>query len=107
VQPEPIGGYYQLESTTVGPTFDNTLLARRIIYPSLAKRQGKEGIVVLRLFISTSGDIEDIWIVDDPGYGFTEAALAAFEGMQVEPASIKGRPVPVTLLFPVRFTLRN
>ncbi|HCG63251.1 MAG TPA: energy transducer TonB, partial [Sphaerochaeta sp.] len=105
--PEPIGGYYPLESTTVGPTFDSTLLAKRIIYPSLAKRQGKEGVVVLRLFISSSGDVEDIWIVDDPGYGFGEAAQAAFQGMQVAPASIEGKPIAVTLLFPVRFTLRN
>ncbi len=107
VRPEPIGGYYPLESTTVGPTFDSTLLAKRIIYPSLAKRQGKEGVVVLRLFISSSGDVEDIWIVDDPGYGFGEAAQAAFQGMQVAPASIEGKPIAVTLLFPVRFTLRN
>lgn len=97
--------YHSLDEVTTAPGFDRALLASRIVYPDLAKRQGKEGLVMLRLFISSYGQVERVIVEQDPGYGFAEAAVRAFRGLTGKPAMKQGEAVAVTLLYPVRFTL--
>jgi len=104
--PSLVDGYYEATSTDQGPSFNRTSLASRIRYPELAKRQGIEGLVMLQLFISSSGKVERIEVEEDPGYGLADAAVRAFTGLQGEPAVLGGKAVPVTLRYPVRFTLK-
>lgn len=99
--------YYTINTVTIRPQFNRSLLASKIVYPNLAKRQGKEGTVVLRLFIDVKGNIERIVVEEDPGYGFAEAAIKAFSNIQTTPAVLGSKPVPVTLLYPIRFTLQD
>ena len=105
-QPSLVEGYHEATSVDQGPSFDRGVLASRIKYPALAKRQGIEGLVLLRLYISASGKVERIEVEEDPGYGLAQAALRAFTGLQGEPAVLKGKAVPVTLRYPVRFSLK-
>lgn len=104
--PSLIDGYVEESSVEKGPLFDRALLASRITYPPLARRQGIEGLVVLRLFIAETGKVERIVVEEDPGYGLAEAAVKAFTGLQGTPAIMGGKAVPVTLRYPVRFNLR-
>lgn len=104
--PMLIDGYYPVESVTLAPVFDRALLAARIVYPPLAKRQRKEGLVIVRLFIAESGLVERIVVEEDPGYGLAEAAIAAFTSFKTSPALYKDTPVAVTLRYPIRFTLQ-
>lgn len=104
--PSLVDGYYEATGVDRGPSFNRTALASRIRYPSLAKRQGIEGLVLLRLFISASGKVERIEVEEDPGYGLAQAAVKAFTGLQGEPALLRGKAVPVTLRYPVRFSLQ-
>lgn len=104
--PSLVDGYYEATKTDQAPSFDRTSLTSRIRYPALAKRQGIEGLVMLRLFISASGKVERIEVEEDPGYGLAEAAVKAFTGLQGEPAVLGGKAVPVTLRYPVRFSLK-
>ncbi len=93
---------------TTRPQFNLSLLTSRIVYPRKARRQGKEGTVLLRLFIDEKkGNIERIIVEEDPGFGFAEAAIAAFSNFQTTPAIRETSPVPVTLLYPIRFSLQN
>ena len=101
-----IDGYYLIETATQPPLFDRALLAERIQYPPMARRQRREGLVILRLFILENGVIERVVIEEDPGYGFAQAAEAAFAEMIVSPALLDGIPIPVTLTYPIRFTLQ-
>lgn len=78
----------------------------RIVYPPLALRQGIEGVVYLQLFIDQMGVIRQVDIIQDPGYGFGEAARNAILGTQCLPAKSNGVPVAVAFRFPLRFTLR-
>ncbi len=103
--PSLIDGYYEATGVDRGPSFNRTALASKITYPPLAKRQGVEGLVMLRLFISVSGKVERIEVEEDPGYGMAQAAVKAFTGLQGEPAILGGKAVPVTLRYPVRFSL--
>jgi len=109
VSPDPlpslVDGYHQAANVDQGPSFDRAALASRISYPNLAKRQGMEGLVMLRLYIGSSGKVERVEVEEDPGYGLAQAAIRAFTGLQGKPAVHGGKAVPVTLRYPVRFSL--
>lgn len=105
-KPTLIDGYYAVESVTTAPVFDRALLASRIVYPPLAKRQRKEGLVILSLFIAESGIVERVVVEEDPGYGLSEAAVAAFTSFQASPALYNNEAVAVTLRYPIRYALR-
>jgi len=76
------------------------------IYPSLAKRRGQEGVVLLRLSISATGHVTRLELLEDPGFGFAEAAQTAIRNSSFTPALHNGKPIAVRAVLPVRFTLR-
>jgi protein TonB len=75
------------------------------VYPSHAKRRGKEGTVLLRLSISESGKLTHVEIIEDPGHGLSEAALEAVRSSSFSPAHHNGKPVAVQATLPIRFKL--
>ncbi|SJZ70374.1 outer membrane transport energization protein TonB [Trichlorobacter thiogenes] len=86
-----------------GPAFRNRV---QPVYPSLARRRGKEGVVVLRLSINETGHLTRLEVLEDPGYGFAEAAQEAVRGSSFTPAHHNGKPVAVLATLPIRFNLR-
>lgn len=76
------------------------------LYPTLANKQKIEGVVILELYIDQYGNIRDIKILKEPGYGLGDAAVKAFEGLKVAPALANGTPVAVRFRYPVRFKLK-
>lgn len=74
-------------------------------YPRLARRFGKEGKVVLRLFIDEHGRLLNVEIVEKAGYGFDEAVVDAVKASIFQPAKLNGHPVACKALLPVRFKL--
>ena len=74
-------------------------------YPRLARRFGKEGKVVLRLFIDEHGRLLNVEIVEKAGYGFDEAAIEAVKASAFRPAKLNGISVACKALLPVRFKL--
>jgi periplasmic protein TonB len=88
------------------PQIPTEEIRRRVVYPTLANRQGIEGVVYLELFIDEEGRVQRIEILREPGFGLGAAAAAAFEGVTVEPAEANGRAVAVRFRYPVRFELR-
>ena len=81
-------------------------LNSRKVYPPLANKQGIEGTVFLELYIDQNGNIRNIVILKDPGYGFGEAAVKALKGLKCIPAKTNGVPVAVRIRYPVRFKLK-
>jgi protein TonB len=76
-------------------------------YPLLARRMGKEGKAVLRLFISERGEVLRIEIVEDTGYGFAEAAKEAVKKSSFAAARRNGVAVAARALLTVRFALQS
>jgi len=76
------------------------------VYPSLARRRGKEGVVVLKLSISETGHLTHVELIEDPGHGFAEAAIEAVRSSSFSPAHYNGKPVAMQATLPIRFTLR-
>jgi len=76
------------------------------VYPSLARRLGKEGKVLLRLTIDENGNLVNVEVIEDSGYGFADAAIAAVKKSTFIPPIFNGRTIRAKALLPVKFTLR-
>lgn len=88
------------------PVVPGKRILKRIEYPVEAYKNSIEGVVYLELFIDAKGIIKKIKVLKDPGHGFAEAALKAFDGIVCQPALVNGEAVPVRFRYPVRFSLR-
>lgn len=104
-EPEPFKEYVPQHKISKAPAFPAKKVLSRLSYPQMAKKQGIEGVVVLELFIDPKGKVVKINVLKDPGYGFAEAAVAAFNGIDCVPALINGKPCAVRYRYPVRFKL--
>lgn len=76
------------------------------VYPLLARRLGKEGKVLLKLLIDTTGKLQNIEVVEYAGFGFTEAAIEAVKKSTYAPGYRNGERVAMKALLPVRFQLQ-
>jgi periplasmic protein TonB len=77
------------------------------VYPAAARRMGREGKVVLRLFIDEAGKLLDVEVVESSGFEFTRSAVEAVKKSTYQPALEKGRPVPSRAMLPVLFVLKE
>jgi len=105
-EPPPQIEYLPQHKISVPPVMPAEAIRKRIQYPPLANRQKIEGVVFLELYIDKNGNIRNIVVLKDPGYGFAEAAVEALSGMTVEPAEANGIPVAVRFRYPIRFKLK-
>lgn len=77
-------------------------------YPPLAKRQGREALVVLELEIDSTGVVMDAKVLEGPeGHGFRESALAYARKLRFEPAHAGDNPVASRIEWTVNFYVRN
>ncbi len=105
VADEALTQVYDVEyGTDSSPAFTEMV---RPIYPTIARKLGKEGKVVLRLTIDQQGDLINVEVLEGAGYGFTEAAIEAVRKSRFRPAIIKGKAVISRVILPIRFSLRR
>jgi protein TonB len=78
------------------------------VYPELARRMRREGLVIVRAEIGRDGQVHDAQVAtaQPPGIGFEQAALDAVRAWKFRPATLAGRPVAVLYHLTVRFRLR-
>ena len=110
-QPVPIPEQEEIEylpqhKISVPPEMPTEEIRKNITYPELARRQKIEGVVFLELYIDQYGEIRNIVVLRDPGYGFAEAAVEALKGLTVAPAQANGIPVAVRFRYPIRFSIK-
>ena len=74
-------------------------------YPPVARRLGKEAVVNLRLTISQQGKLEKVELLNDPGFGFGEAAITAIERSTYHPATLNGVAVASRAQLKINFRL--
>jgi TonB family protein len=77
------------------------------IYPMMAKKLGKQGKVVLRLFINEKGRLLNVEVVEPAGYGFTESAMEAVKMSTFSPAHENGVGIASKALLSIRFVLKR
>jgi len=76
------------------------------IYPQLAREQGWEGTVVLKIFVESDGQPASIEILQSSGYRILdESAVSAVQKWQFLPTRTGGFTFSSWIKIPVRFTL--
>ena len=77
------------------------------LYPALAREQGVEGEVMVRVRLDRAGNAEEVLLQASSGHAMLDrAALAAVRRWAFEPGRRNGEAVPAWVQIPVRFALR-
>jgi TonB family protein len=79
----------------------------KISYPKTAKDAGIDGAVKLSVLIGQLGEVNEVTVLDGPGFGLNEAAQEALKKFIFSPAEINGEKVPVRIVYVYRFKLDN
>lgn len=82
-------------------------ILRRVppVYPEPARKIHYEGMVVLELIISKTGQVESVTVLRKEPFGLTEAAVEAARQWEFEASTFNGRPVKIRYQLSVRFHL--
>jgi protein TonB len=76
------------------------------VYTQAGREQRVKGTVLLHAIVTDSGHVQILRIVLPIGFGLEEAAADALSQWTFEPATLKGKPVNVSLFIEVNFALR-
>ncbi len=77
-------------------------------YPAIARRQGHQGKVVLRVYVSAAGGADKVEVRSSSGYStLDQAALNAVRRWRFVPARQGDQPVAAWVLVPLTFTLEG
>lgn len=77
-------------------------------YPSLSKRYGEQGTVLVRVHVSADGRAERVELKKRSDYPLLdEAAIGLARSLKYNPAKVDGNPVADWVEIPVSFRLRN
>ena len=74
-------------------------------YPSQARRLKIEGTVIIEADIDSEGNLVQIRLIRNAGFGFDEAAIAMMEASAFSPAMMDGRAVGVRMRFTIKFEI--
>jgi TonB family protein len=75
-------------------------------YPSMARRAGVAGAVVIRGIVRRDGTIDDVEVIKDLPYGLGESAREAVRRWRFRPATFRGEPIDVYYTVTVNFRLQ-
>lgn len=115
--PEPIGGMAAIQ--------------KKVIYPETSRKEGREGIVDLKILIDTQGNVAKAEMSrirsfefenklsvrmmvtadspnpkNEPDQAMIDAAIKAVKESKWKPAEQRGRPVQVWIAIPIGFSLK-
>ena len=77
-------------------------------YPPVARRQGHQGKVVLRVYVNVSGTADQVEVRTSSGFStLDQAALSAVRRWRFVPARQGEQPVAAWVLVPLTFTLEG
>ncbi|MEM8484739.1 MAG: energy transducer TonB [Bacteroidota bacterium] len=80
-------------------------LSQAVKYPVIARKQGIEGNVIVKIVVDTDGKPGSPVILRSPSPLLEEAAVKAVMAQRFEPGKQRGRAVKVEVVIPVKFRL--
>ncbi len=84
---------------------NNSSLVDRIVYPAEARRNGIEGMVIVRMMVDEEGQVSRMKVLKGIGYGCDREALRVLRKAQFAPATFKGKSVKAWHTHPIKFKL--
>jgi periplasmic protein TonB len=91
--PTPIGGYESI--------------MKKIVYPDMAVKTKVEGKIYLLVYLSESGEVDDIKVVKGIGAGCDEEAVKAVRKSKFTPATQNGAKIKSKFALALSFKLPN
>lgn len=82
-------------------------LQRQINYPSIARRAGIEGRVIVQFVVTENGTVEDPRVIRGIGGGCDEEALRVVRKAKFNPGRQRGKAVRVQYSLPIIYRLQN
>ncbi|HEX3035694.1 MAG TPA: energy transducer TonB [Thermodesulfobacteriota bacterium] len=77
-------------------------------YPIIARRNGYEGVVLLKVWVLENGEVGDVEVEKSSGYGVLDkSALQAVKDWIFVPGKKNGVPVSSWVMVPIRFELSS
>ncbi len=95
-------------ATTADEAFSfHNFFSKNVEYPEIATDNAMEGVVVLRLWVASTGTVEVLG-VDRSDYALLDTAVlaAAKELPELRPALVDGQAIGQSVLVPVHFSLK-
>ena len=78
------------------------------VYPSMSKRLGEQGTVILRVLVKSDGTAGSVEVKSSSAYPrLDQAAMDAVKTWRFHPASVDGKPVDEWYQVPIPFKLQN
>ena len=92
---------------TKGKDLENLKLIKKVepVYPDEARKAGIEGLVVLEGTIDTEGNVSKVKVLKGEHDSLNKAAAEALKQWKYEPATLKGKPMPVNITVTMNFKL--
>ena len=84
---------------------NKSALIDKIRYPADARRQGIEGMVVVKMLVDEQGNASRMEILKGIGYGCDREAMRVLEKAQFVPATVGGKPVKAWHTHPIKFKI--
>lgn len=77
------------------------------LYPENAKKDGVEGLVYVKIFITTEGKVSKAEVIKSVRADLDSSAVAAARQWTFQPAKVKGKPIAVWITLPIRYKLEK
>ncbi len=92
---------------TKGKDLENLKLIKKVdpVYPDEAKKAGVEGVVILEATIDTEGNVAKVKVLKGEHESLNKAAAEALKQWKYNPATLKGKPMPVNVTVTMKFKL--
>lgn len=78
----------------------------KVVYPESEKKAGREGKVLIALYVDEKGNIEKKVVEKSVNAALDKAALAALEGIKFTPGKADGKNVKTKVMLPILFKLK-
>ncbi len=81
-------------------------ILKNIVYPEAEKKAGREGKVIVAVYVDEKGAIVKKEVVKGVNSALDQASLNALEGIQFTPARVDGKNVKSKIMLPIQFRLK-
>lgn len=84
---------------------NNANVISRIVYPAEARRNGIEGLVIVKMLVDENGEASRMEILKGIGHGCDKEALRVLRRAKFKPATYEGQPVKAWHTHPIKFKI--
>lgn len=98
-------GYHAFSEVMPEPVEGLPAVMKKVKYPTMAEKAGKEGKVIVQAKVNEKGVVEDVKVIKGLGFGCDEAVIDVLKKTKFKPGLIGNVPVKVKVSLSFNFKL--